>query len=96
MDRESNPSVPNLSDEQREQARKAGADAAWSTHTDVLQGISPEADSENEAADFSEYVGECVPRDLSDSQRREWMRIFCDTAAPLARDCWRERQAEQE
>jgi hypothetical protein len=73
---------------------KAGIQAAESTAGDVLAGISEEYDSEQEAADFDEYVSECVPRDIRGKARDRWMASFCRHAGPRAVELYRARTSE--
>lgn len=73
---------------------KAGIQAAEYTAGDVLAGISEEYSSEREAADFGEYVSECVPSDIRGKARDRWMASFCRHAGPRAAELYRERTAE--
>jgi len=73
---------------------KAGIEAAESTASDVCSGLSEEYDSEREAADFDEYVSECVPEGYYGSQRRRWMASFCRAAGERAAALYRARTSE--
>lgn len=72
---------------------EAGRRAAQSVHQDVLNGISPEADDEDEAADFDEYVSEEIPDGLLGAARREWMAAYCRAADQEARALYAARRA---